>query len=206
MGSLVDSTSLNATFLHSAATYGDMPQPKGREFCLLGRSNVGKSSFVNHVLANRRLARVSRVPGKTSLANFYRVTPEVIWVDLPGYGYARTSHGERKRWSRLIGDYCRDRSNLWGVLWLLDFRHPGTALDREACQWLQALELPVLPVLTKSDKVPRSKRRKQISEFRRIFGIEGALVPYSIHDNESRVRFWEIFNEWAFDDATSGER
>ncbi|MBD3315505.1 MAG: ribosome biogenesis GTP-binding protein YsxC, partial [Chitinivibrionales bacterium] len=176
---LVDVSSLHAAFICSAARYEDAPPPRGGEFCLLGRSNVGKSSFVNHVLGNRRLARVSGRPGKTNLANFYRITEDMIWVDLPGYGYARTSHGERKRWSRLINDYCRQRPNLAGILWLLDFRHPGTRLDVEACRWLKSLQLPLLPIFTKCDKVPRSKRQKHLNEFERIFGFEGPFVLYS---------------------------
>jgi GTP-binding protein len=203
---LVDFRSLSATFLRSAARYEDMPEPRGGEFCVLGRSNVGKSSFLNHVLGNRRLARVSSKPGKTNLANFYRVTENVVWVDLPGYGYARTSHGEKKRWSRLIGDYCRQRPNLRGALWLLDFRHPGAKLDCEAWQWLRSLELPALPVLTKSDKVPRSRRDRHIMDFRRIFGIDGPFVLYSTLRNESRERFWEVFNAWAFGAAPGEER
>jgi len=90
----------NPRFLCSAAFSKDFPLPQGEEYAIVGRSNVGKSSFLNHVLERQGLARTSRTPGKTSLANFYRVDETMVWVDLPGYGYARSSGSERERWSK----------------------------------------------------------------------------------------------------------
>jgi GTP-binding protein len=183
-------------FICSAAKRSQFPRETVNEYCLLGRSNVGKSSFINHVLNNRSLARVSKTPGKTGLANFYQVSDTIIWVDLPGYGYARKSREEKARWSRLIGDYCRYRATLTGVLWLLDIRHCPTAADNEAYDWLCRLRHPVLPVVTKADKLPRAKRRKQIQDFMRYYRLELPPVHYSIHDNDARERFWDVFSEW----------
>src|SRR5271169_1330235 len=87
-----------AEFLFSVARYNDLPKSNKREFCILGRSNVGKSSFLNHVFANKRLARVSKTPGKTTLMNFFSVNDGSVWVDLPGYGHARRARTEQVRW------------------------------------------------------------------------------------------------------------
>ncbi|MFP4417453.1 MAG: ribosome biogenesis GTP-binding protein YihA/YsxC [Chitinivibrionales bacterium] len=186
----------NAEFLLSAATKKDFPEPSGAEYCLLGRSNVGKSSFINHVLENRKLAMVSKKPGKTSLANFFRITDDLFWVDLPGYGYAKTSKSEKMRWSKLIADYCTQRENLAGIIWLLDIRHPGTDADRQAHQWLRGLNLPFFPVFTKCDKIKRSKYREQSAHYHKLFNLPHQGVFYSTEQHDSRARFWSRFEEW----------
>jgi GTP-binding protein len=186
-----------AFFMQSAARFGDFPAPAHDEFCLLGRSNVGKSSFVNHVLENRSLARVSKTPGKTSLANLYTVNDRWIWVDLPGYGYAKTSRGEKLRWSRLIADYCGKRKVLRGAIWLLDIRHPRAGADIEAAEWLARLALPVMPVLTKGDKLRRGERRSRQREFMTRYGFERDPVVYSIHEHAARERFWASYDDFS---------
>ncbi len=188
-----------ATFLQSAARFADLPESSHDEYCLLGRSNVGKSSFINHALENRRLARVSKTPGKTSLANVYLINDRYWWIDLPGYGYAKTSRGEKMRWSRLIADYCEKRTTLKGAIWLLDIRHPGAAADIQAARWLNELALPALPVLTKGDKLSRSERQARCLGFAKRFGLSGQPVVYSILENEARARFWERFDRFADD-------
>ncbi|MDO5577593.1 MAG: ribosome biogenesis GTP-binding protein YihA/YsxC [Fibrobacter sp.] len=130
----------NVSFMISAANYTDIKPSNDEEYAILGRSNVGKSSFINHVLENRNLARISKKPGKTSLANFYRVDQQMVWVDLPGYGYAKVSGGERIRWSKLIASYCEKRKNLCGIIWLIDIRHIGAKADIEAYEWLKSLD------------------------------------------------------------------
>lgn len=185
-----------AVFISSSAHFRDLPVPNGEEFAILGRSNVGKSSFINHVLENRNLAKVSNKPGKTSLANFYRVDNEMVWVDLPGYGFAKVSGEERTRWTKLIADYCERRSNLSGLIWLIDSRHIGTKLDLAACEWLKKLEIPVFPVLTKTDKINTNEKKQAVKQSQKIFGLTYEPVLYSIEDNQSRERFWEKFNLW----------
>jgi len=185
------------TFLGSAATFDGLPPPKGKEFAIVGRSNVGKSSFINHILANRSLARTSKKPGKTSLANFYQIDNRMMLVDLPGYGYAKVSHREKSRWSRLIADYCEQRPNLSGIIWLLDIRHVGVGADKEARQWLDALRIPIFPILTKSDKLSRSMQSKHYKEFIKMFQFATKPIVYSIHDNMARERFWEQFDSWS---------
>lgn len=183
-------------FLGSAAHYNDLPKPVSMEYCIIGRSNVGKSSFINHVLERSRLARVSKTPGKTNLANFFSINNKMIWVDLPGYGYAKASRTEKTRWSSLIRDYCEKRENLFGVIWLVDIRHVGLKTDVEAYNWLCGIGLPVFPVITKSDKLPQSKRARHVREIGSFFQFNFPAAVYSINRNSSRKEFWKRFNTW----------
>jgi GTP-binding protein len=187
----------SAEFLLSAAHMRDIPQSPEREFCVLGRSNVGKSSFINHVFSNGSLARVSKTPGKTTLANFYRVDDGSVWVDLPGYGHAQRARSEQMRWSRLVADYCEKRKNLRGVILLCDSRHPGLPLDKEALAWLSSLSLPVLVVLTKTDKLSVRERTENAALFARELHLEEPPVFYSTRHEEARQRFWERYEVWA---------
>jgi GTP-binding protein len=185
-----------AVFVGSSAHFRELPPPRGEEFAVMGRSNVGKSSFINHVLENKKLARVSKRPGRTTLANYYRVDERMVWVDLPGYGYAKAPGAEKLRWSRLIADYCERRPNISGIIWLVDCRHIGLKTDMEAWQWLNKLKLPLFMVLTKSDKIAQSMRKGAIRQAMTIFGLTEEPVLYSIQEHQSRLRFWESFNCW----------
>jgi GTP-binding protein len=183
-------------FLVSAAYAKEFPQLQGDEFAILGRSNVGKSSFINHVLEKQGLARTSRTPGKTTLANFFRIDDGMIWVDLPGYGYARASGTERERWSVLIRDYCETRTNLRGIVWLIDIRHPGVAADLEARAWLEGLKVGFFPVLTKLDKINRSQIKTQVGKAMALLRLPAEPVVYSVMQHASRDRFRERFAQW----------
>jgi GTP-binding protein len=191
-------------FLCSAAFPKDFPHLQGEEFAIVGRSNVGKSSFINHVLERQGLARTSRTPGKTSLANFYRIDAETIWVDLPGYGYAHASKGEQERWAHLIRTYCEKRENLAGILWLIDIRHPGVRADLEARAWFATLDVPFFPLLTKGDKIPRSRTAVQMRTAMTTLNLPEEPVIYSVQQHASRERFRERFAQWR--QQTSGER
>ena len=183
-------------FLYSIAHHKELPKPVFMEYCIMGRSNVGKSSFINHVLEKSNLARVSKTPGKTGFANFYKVDNTIAWVDLPGYGYAKASRSEKTRWSTLINNYCRKRENLYGVIWLIDIRHVGMKADREAYDWFYKLGLPIFPVVTKSDKLTQSKRIKNVREIELFFQFTFPPVVYSIYKNSSRKQFWKGFTLW----------
>ncbi len=186
-----------AVFIGSSAHFRELPAPRGgEEYAVMGRSNVGKSSFINHVLENRGLARVSKKPGKTTLANYYQVDEQMVWVDLPGYGYARAPGAEKLRWSRLIADYCERRPNISGLIWLIDSRHIGLKADMEAWQWFSKLNLPLFVVLTKSDKINQSERKEAIRQAVTVFGLPEEPVLYSTQEHQSRLRFWERFNCW----------
>jgi GTP-binding protein len=138
-------------------------EPRLPEIALLGRSNVGKSSLLN-ALFGRRLANVSTTPGRTAHINVYRL-PSLYLLDLPGYGFARVSHGERRRYARLVRGLVEKRKSLAGVLWLLDIRHDPGAEDRAYGELLAASGVPVLVALTKGDKLPFGQRRRRLQEF-----------------------------------------
>ena len=183
-------------FLCSVTHYKNMPKPVFIEYCVMGRSNVGKSSFINHVLEKSNLARVSKTPGKTGFANFYKVNNKIAWVDLPGYGYAKASRSEKLRWSRLISDYCTKRENLFGIIWLIDIRHVGLKADVEAYNWLCRLAVPIFPVITKSDKLTQSKRLRNVREIEMFFQFNSPPVVYTIDKHASRKQFWKSFTIW----------
>jgi GTP-binding protein len=155
---------------------GSFPDPLVRlepalpEVALIGRSNVGKSSLVNALLARPGLARVSGTPGKTTLLNAFRL-PTLYLIDLPGYGFARAGKAARAGYRRLITGYLRERPSLAGVVWLLDVRHPPSRDDREIQELLIASGRPVLAALTKADKLTRSAQRTRTAELAEALGL-----------------------------------
>jgi GTP-binding protein len=148
---------------------GSFPDPTIRldpplpEIAFVGRSNVGKSSLLNALLGRPGLARVSATPGKTTLANVFRL-PSFYLVDLPGYGYARTGHAARAGYRRLIERFLRERDSLAGVIWLLDVRHQPSADDKAMQALLVESARPVLAVLTKGDKLGRGALRQRVRD------------------------------------------
>jgi GTP-binding protein len=160
---------------------GSFPDPRVRvepalpEIAFIGRSNVGKSSLLNALVGRPGLARVSATPGKTTLLNFYRL-PGLYLVDLPGYGFARAGKAARVGYRKLVQDYLRGRSTLAGVVWLLDIRRELSAEDREIQDLLVASGRPVLPTITKSDKLTRSAIPVRVEELADSLGMEAAQV------------------------------
>lgn len=203
MSSLADIKELfgeiNIRFLRSAAMLSQCPEDTGAEFALFGRSNVGKSSFINHIFYSNSIAKVSKQPGKTRLANFFSFTKDITFVDLPGYGYARVSHSDRDAWSKMIKEYGEKRDKLAGIIWLLDYRRgKGTDIDKEAAAWLEKLELPVFIVLTKSDKLNQKEQTQNLKSIKKIYEIDSCVpvVRYSTTRDDCRLRFWEMFSQW----------
>jgi GTP-binding protein len=147
--------SLALVFERSVGRLRDLPKPDLPEIALLGRSNVGKSSLLNAIGGNRRLARTSREPGRTRTINFYRAD-RFLLVDLPGYGYAAVPEEVRREWGRLIEGYLQRRASLIGGVLVLDVRRTPSELDRIMHRWLDGRGVPFLAVATKSDKLSRS--------------------------------------------------
>lgn len=133
------------------------------QIAMIGRSNVGKSSLINAILGRKRLARVSRTPGRTQEIHFYEVDGRFCLVDLPGYGFARAPAEVRQRWGPLIESYLSTSRGLVGVVLLLDARHGPSRDDRRMLDFLERLELPTLFVLTKVDKLSRGKRKAALT-------------------------------------------
>ena len=155
-----------ARFLTSVASLRGLPPDRGREVAFAGRSNAGKSSAINALTGQRRLARTSRTPGRTRLINLFEIDEERRLVDLPGYGYARVPRSMSRDWGVLVGRYLESRESLAGVVVLMDIRHPLTDLDGTLLDWCHAAGVPVLAVLTKADKLARGRRAAALSEVR----------------------------------------
>ncbi|MEM6794725.1 MAG: ribosome biogenesis GTP-binding protein YihA/YsxC [Acidobacteriota bacterium] len=151
------------------------------EIAFVGRSNVGKSSLMNKLLGRRGLARTSSRPGRTQAVNYFLINERLYFVDLPGYGYAKASKAERERWARLMNDYFRDGAERQVLLLqLVDAKVGATSLDEQATEYFD--ELGYLPTLvaTKVDKVPRSKRVRQMRAIDQALGGEGAPAALAV--------------------------
>lgn len=147
------------------AAYGlasQLPKCKSPEIAFAGRSNVGKSTLINKLFQRKNLARVSSVPGKTATINFYQCA-HVTFADLPGYGYAKRSKSELKRWQELINAYLQDERDLRAVLLLIDMRHSPTKNDLQMVDFLIDTEMPFAIVLTKADKLNKSERAARLA-------------------------------------------
>jgi GTP-binding protein len=153
------STLRNIDFVTTVADVHALPPAHGAEVAFVGRSNAGKSSALNALAQRKRMAFVSKTPGRTQHINFFRVGPDRYLVDLPGYGYAAVPAATRARWNELIGGYLQTRSCLRGVLLIMDARHPLTALDRQLIAWLKPTGTPVHVLLSKSDKLSRQRAK-----------------------------------------------
>jgi len=177
-----------ATFVVSAARLEQLPPPAAPEVAFVGRSNAGKSSAINILTNQRRLAFSSKTPGRTRLINFFGL-PDTLnpdaWlghlVDLPGYGYAAASRDEQKEWDVVLGGYLRHRPSLAAVVLLLDIRRGVTELDRRLANWMAPSGRPIVVLLTKADKLPYGQRLKAVAAVRKSLTALGTLaaVPFS---------------------------
>lgn len=164
----------------TAYTGGQLPALDLPQIAMAGRSNVGKSSLINALAGRKKLAKVSSSPGKTRSVNFYLVKPyEFYLVDLPGYGYARASHEERKAWARTLEKYLAESSELKALALLLDCRLVPQRLDLDLAAYAESINLPVLPILTKVDKCTQKERRERQTQWREILGKTPLLVSAS---------------------------
>jgi GTP-binding protein len=143
----------NATFYISAHHLSDLPPPAGIEVAFAGRSNAGKSSALNTLANHNRLAYVSKQPGRTQLINFFSLGNDRFLVDLPGYGYAKVPASMRAHWQMTLSKYLSHRSTLYGLVLVMDCRHPLTPLDRQTLDWFAPSGRPIDVLLTKSDKL-----------------------------------------------------
>lgn len=162
-------------FKASYATPDQIPLSLRPEIVFAGRSNVGKSSLLNRLFNRKRLAKVSQTPGKTAAVNFF-TAEDADFVDLPGYGFAKVSKAEITRWRRLMSAYFESDRRFALVVSLVDIRHPATALDVQMIEFLIRYDLPFVIVLTKADKLSRSKAFSAVSALRRQLGL-GADIP-----------------------------
>lgn len=190
----------NADILLSAANKSHYPQDEIPEVALAGRSNVGKSSFINTLLNRKNLARTSGKPGKTQLLNFFNIDDKLRLVDVPGYGYARVSKKEREKWGRMIEEYLTSRESLKAVVSLVDFRHEPSADDVQMYEFLKYYEIPVILVATKADKIPRGKWNKHESIIKKKLDFDPAdtFIVFSSVTKEGLEESWDAILENAF--------
>jgi len=181
-----------AVFLKSAASPADFPADTGREVAFVGRSNSGKSTAVNLIAGARKLARVSKTPGRTQLINFFTLGESRRLVDLPGYGFARVNPDVQARWQRLLETYLRERAALVGLVVTIDIRRGLTQLDEQLLRWLEPRELPVAILLTKADKLSRGAGLAQRREVAKGLGPTARLTCFSALTREgvAEARAW----------------
>jgi GTP-binding protein len=146
-----------AEFIHSAPSIRECPPEDGIEVAFAGRSNAGKSSAINTLTNNHKLARVSKTPGRTQLINFFELSSTQRLVDLPGYGYAKVSRDLKEQWQRYLSEYLRERRCLKGLILLMDIRHPLQEFDTTMLNWATEANMAVHILLTKADKLSRGQ-------------------------------------------------
>jgi GTP-binding protein len=151
-----------ATFKKSAARLQDCPKSHLPEYAFIGRSNVGKSSLINMLCNNNKLAKTSSTPGKTQLINFFLINEQWHLVDLPGYGFAKTSKTSRDKFELIISDYCQKRENLVCLFILIDSRLPLQKIDLDFMQWCSLKEIPFSIIYTKTDKNSKNELARNI--------------------------------------------
>lgn len=178
-----------ASFYKSVGAGSDWPS--GVHIAMVGRSNVGKSSLINSLCRNNKLARISSSPGKTRLINFYDVNDGGFYlVDLPGYGYAAVSKAEQERWGSLIEGYLSSGA-VTHIFLLLDIRHSPTEGDRQMLRWIIYYGVPFTLIATKSDKLAKSRRREAAVAVARLLGAPPYAIPYSAETGEGRDELTE---------------
>lgn len=190
----------NADILLSATNKSHYPQDDIPEVALAGRSNVGKSSFINTMLNRKNLARTSGKPGKTQLLNFFNIDDKLRFVDVPGYGYARVSKKEREKWGKMIEEYLTSRENLRAVVSLVDLRHEPSADDVQMYEFLKYYEIPVILVATKADKIPRGKWNKHESMIKKKLDFDktDSFIIFSSVNKTGVEEAWDAIFDYSF--------
>ena len=165
------------------------------EIAFAGKSNVGKSSLLNVLINRRALARTSGQPGKTQTINFFNVEEEVLFVDLPGYGYAKVAKTRRDQWGQLIEDYLIKREQIVQVVLLIDIRHEPSENDIMMYDWIHHYHEKVIVVATKADKLKRSQLQKHISMLKKGLNMRenDIILPFSAKTKQGREEIWEAF-------------
>jgi len=179
-----------ARFVISAAQTSEFPPPSLPEVAVVGRSNVGKSSLINSLVGHDGLARTSRTPGRTRLANWFAIDERFFLVDLPGYGYAAVSQATRESWRPLIEGYLAERASLAGVLLLIDIRRGVQDEELDFLPWLAEREMPVVVALTKADKLAKNKRSLEVARARQALELRRDPLAVSAQSGDGIDPLW----------------
>ena len=182
----------NVELMLSAVSKRQYPNTNLPEIAFAGRSNVGKSSLINKLLNRKKLARVSAQPGKTATINFYDIDKTLIFVDLPGYGFAKVSKQEKEKWGKMIEEYLNEREQLIQVVLLVDMRHKPTNDDIMMFEWMVESGFNPVVIATKKDKVKPSQRDAAIKLIKDTLGID-EVIPFSSEKGDGVDEVWSLF-------------
>lgn len=194
-----------ADYLISAPSLAQCPPESGREVAFAGRSNAGKSSAINTLTHNSKLARTSKTPGRTQLINFFSLgNPEQRLVDLPGYGYAKVPLATKLKWQEHLAEYLYERQSLKGLVLLMDIRHPLQEFDTLMLDWTRQRQMPVHILLTKSDKLNRGAAKTTLLNLRRYllqhqFADQVSCQTFSSLNREGIQELEQILTTWLVD-------
>lgn len=182
----------------SAVKPSQYPEGGLPEFALAGRSNVGKSSFINKMLNRKGLARISSKPGKTQTLNFYLINEILYFVDVPGYGYAKVSKKEREAWGKMIETYLTAREPLKAVVLIVDLRHPPTEDDCLMYDFLKHYGIPCIVIATKADKIPKGKWQMHLKITRETLSLEEGdeIVLFSSETGLGKDKAWAVLESY----------
>ena len=186
----------SAEFLLSASTTRQFPAATLPEIAFAGRSNVGKSTLINSLLNRKKLVKTSATPGKTQLINFFKINEKFIFVDLPGYGYAKVPQSVKQKWHNLVEDYLSERKTLKNVVLLIDCRHDPTLQDRQLLEWLEYYQRPSLIVASKIDKLKRGQVQKHLQKIKHDLSIESVPLGHSSMQYGRREEIWKKLDPW----------
>lgn len=171
---------LNANFIISAEKLSQCPDLTLPEFPLLGRSNVGKSSFINALANSKKLAKTSNTPGKTRLINFFNFSDMFTIADLPGYGYAKVSREAQAKWQKYLEEYLLKRNQIKSLIQFIDARHEIQKNDFQMREWVECYQLPIFTIVTKVDCIPRGSVQKVLNNIKKE--LKGDVLPFSAED------------------------
>jgi GTP-binding protein len=188
-----------AAYLTSAAKLSQCPPDDGWEVAFAGRSNAGKSSAINSLTGNSKLAKTSRTPGRTQLINFFELSARQRLVDLPGYGYAKVPLAIKREWTKQLENYLQQRRCLRGLILLMDVRHPLQAFDRQMLDWALAAAMPVHILLTKADKLKKGPATSTLLKLRTELEPHRSLVSaqlFSALKHSGHEQLLAVLDEW----------
>lgn len=188
----------NINLIISAVKKAQYPDTGLTEVALSGRSNVGKSTFINSMIGRKNMARTSQQPGKTQTLNFYNIDEQLIFVDVPGYGYAKVSKVQREKFGKMIEEYITQRENLKLVIQLVDLRHQPTEDDVLMYNYLKHFDIPTLVICTKEDKIAKGKVQKHIKRIKDKLELESRdnIISYSSIKNSKQQEIWNFIETY----------
>ena len=188
-----------AKFICSAPRPKDAPPDQGKEIAFAGRSNAGKSSAINTLVQQNALARVSKIPGRTQLLNFFELDEQRKLVDLPGYGYAKVPEAIKKDWHKMMESFLNERKALTGIVLVMDIRHPLTDFDWQLIDWCESAKLPLHILLTKADKLNYGAAKNTLLEVQKELSKANIVITLQLFSALKKTGIEEIhqiLDEW----------